>query len=384
MVDAKPQICLSMIVKNEIEVIERCLESVKPFIDCWMISDTGSTDGTQDKIYSVMDGIPGCLIDNPWMDFGTNRTQALQRAYTFSADLAGHGDYDSLYTLVIDADDVLTPLSVTEAHCQLKLDIGQFDCYELKVEDHGISYYRPHLFKSAKPFFYNGILHEYLDCGDPYTKSKLDGLIYTRLGGGHRSSNPDKFKNDAEIFRKALKSEPSNSAKYARYLFYLAQSLKDAGDARGALKAYEKRANTVGWIEETWQAQYEVANMCRHLRYASSTINEAYLKAFELRPCRVEPLYQLANYYRTIDNHALAFVYAKAATGLPKPDDRLFIDESIYNWKVLDEYAISAYYVGYKEESYAANSKLLLEGWRGVPENEKDRIRNNMKFSENR
>ena len=36
-----------MIVKNESKVIERCLTSCLPLIDYWVISDTGSTDGTQ-------------------------------------------------------------------------------------------------------------------------------------------------------------------------------------------------------------------------------------------------------------------------------------------------------------------------------------------------
>jgi len=40
-------ICLVMIVKNEAHVIRRCLESVRPLIDTWLIIDTGSTDGTQ-------------------------------------------------------------------------------------------------------------------------------------------------------------------------------------------------------------------------------------------------------------------------------------------------------------------------------------------------
>ena len=36
----KPKICLNMIVKNESKVIERCLASVKPLIDYWVIFDT--------------------------------------------------------------------------------------------------------------------------------------------------------------------------------------------------------------------------------------------------------------------------------------------------------------------------------------------------------
>ena len=43
-------VCLNMIVKNEAPVIRRCLDSVRPIIDYWVIVDTGSTDGTQDIV----------------------------------------------------------------------------------------------------------------------------------------------------------------------------------------------------------------------------------------------------------------------------------------------------------------------------------------------
>ena len=89
-------VCLSMIVKNEASVITRCLSSVRPIIDYWVIVDTGSTDGTQDAIRSLMMDLPGGLYERPWHDFAHNRNEALDLARP-------HGKY----VLIIDADDVL-------------------------------------------------------------------------------------------------------------------------------------------------------------------------------------------------------------------------------------------------------------------------------------
>ena len=50
MLNSRPSLCLSMIVRNEAPVIRRCLASVLPIIDYWAIVDTGSTDGTQGLI----------------------------------------------------------------------------------------------------------------------------------------------------------------------------------------------------------------------------------------------------------------------------------------------------------------------------------------------
>lgn len=85
-----------MIVRNECRVIERCLDSIKGFIDHWVIVDTGSTDGTQQLIRQCLRDIPGDLIERPWVNFGYNRTEALEFA-------RGKSDY----VFVIDADEVL-------------------------------------------------------------------------------------------------------------------------------------------------------------------------------------------------------------------------------------------------------------------------------------
>src|SRR6187399_3263414 len=90
-VDGRPSVCLTMIVKNETAVVERCLRSVRPFVDCWSIVDTGSTDDTPRLIAAALADLPGELHERPWSDFGHNRTEALALA-------RGRADY----SLVID------------------------------------------------------------------------------------------------------------------------------------------------------------------------------------------------------------------------------------------------------------------------------------------
>src|SRR4051812_2036165 len=82
-----------MIVRDEEAVIARCLESARPFIDAAMIVDTGSTDRTVSLICEAVKDMPGELLERPWVDFGTNRTELLQLA-------RGTADY----LLLLDAD----------------------------------------------------------------------------------------------------------------------------------------------------------------------------------------------------------------------------------------------------------------------------------------
>src|SRR5262245_49942 len=87
-----------MIVRNEAPVIRRCLDSVRPWIDAWCVVDTGSSDGTQALVRQALAGLPGDLVERPWVDFAHNRTEALAAA-------RGRADY----VLVIDADETLEP-----------------------------------------------------------------------------------------------------------------------------------------------------------------------------------------------------------------------------------------------------------------------------------
>src|SRR3954467_13946302 len=90
-------ICLNMIVKNEAPVIGRCLDSVLPFIDRWVIVDTGSTDDTRALVQHHLRSQPGELHERPWKNFGHNRNEAFQLA-------APQADY----LFFIDADERLS------------------------------------------------------------------------------------------------------------------------------------------------------------------------------------------------------------------------------------------------------------------------------------
>src|SRR5207248_1832037 len=89
----RPTLGLAMIVRDEAEVIERCIDSVREHIDYWVICDTGSVDGTQDVLRKALHDIPGELHEGEWVDFGHNRTELMKLA-------RGKADY----LLLLDAD----------------------------------------------------------------------------------------------------------------------------------------------------------------------------------------------------------------------------------------------------------------------------------------
>lgn len=356
----RPRICLNMIVKNETAVIGRCLASVREHIDAWVIVDTGSTDDTKEKIREALKGIPGALHEREWRNFGSNRSEAVALAYESGCD----------YFLFIDADDVLlTPPG-------FRWPALTHHAYELWLNYGAYRYVRQLLVSAKLSWRWVGVLHEYPEATPLATIiGHLDEPQVRASTEGARSSNPHKYERDAELLLQGLVAEPNNT----RYMFYLAQSYRDAGKLEEALAAYERRIAAGGWEEEVWRSMLETARLKERLGRAFAEVHIAYLDVFEKRPTRAEPLADLARILRLRNAFAQAYVYAKHAVSLPQPDDRLFVEADCYVWRARDELAIAAYWTNRFAECKAICDDLLAR--KAVPEGEVARIIANRDFA---
>ncbi|GAB2473375.1 glycosyltransferase family 2 protein [Comamonas humi] len=349
-----------MIVKDESAVIERCLSLVRPYVDSWVIVDTGSSDDTMARIEAAMAGIPGKLHQRPWRDFGHNRSEAAALAYASGAD----------YLLFMDADDSFVP---QPGFAWPALDA---DAYALMLVSEQMQYTRSALVSTRLQWRWVGVLHEYPDSTPPAASTPLlEGLHILSTREGARSRDPDKYKKDAAVLRAALQREPDN----ARYAFYMAQSLRDAGELQQALEAYRQRMAMGGWYEEQWRAALEAARLEERLGSPLAVVQQSYLAAFELRVQRAEPLVDLARVMRGQQRFALAYLYAGQACKLPMPDDRLFVEKAGYHWMRWDELSIAAYYVGEYQESLRLCEQLLANPV--LPESQRARVEANRQFA---
>lgn len=353
----KPTVCLNMIVKNETEVIRRCLSSTKPLIDYWVIVDTGSTDGTQEMIKEFMKDIPGELHERPWKNFSHNRNEALQLA-------KGKADY----VLIIDADDVF------EYPPDFKWPALTLDGYFIQVQDCGTNYERFHLINNHIEWKWQGVLHEGLGSTEAKTYKLLDQIVYHRIGGGARSKDPEKYLKDAQVLEAALKEEPNNS----RYVFYLAQSYMDGQNYPKAIENYQKRIAMGGWRDEIFWSKYKIALMKELLNHDEQEFIAAYEDAFNYAPHRVEPLYGLASYYRRHNRFGEGYRAALKGLHLQTPPTGLFIMEWMFNYGLLFEFSLCAYYEGKYTESLLASYALLAKP--NLPEDIKTCVQNNMKW----
>lgn len=359
--NAPPRICLNMIVKNEAHVVREVLDTVAPYLAYWVIVDTGSQDGTQDVIRSHMAslGIPGELHDRPWRNFGHNRSEAM--------DLArGHGDY----VWVIDADDLVMGT----------LDFSRLDAdvYDVRYgPKSGFTYWRRQLFRDRLPWRYEGVVHEYAECDEPIVSERLDGDYHIesrRLGG--RNLDPQKYARDRDLLVAEVERNPGDS----RSVFYAAQSYYDLGDYASARDWYARRAEMGGWDEEVYCAMFRLGEAMTQLGSPWSDTQDAYLRAWEFRPIRAEPLHAIAYRYRVDQRYHLGHLFAERAASIPFPvEDTLFVGADVYAYRAIDEQAVCASWIGNHAEAVNLARRLLAGN--DLPDEDRTRIASNRDIS---
>ena len=363
----KPTITLCMIVKDETHVIERCLRSAAPFVDRYDITDTGSTDGTPEKIKEIMDelDVPGEVYLSDWKGFGDHAGKVGSRTESFR-----NADDKADYAWVIDADDSLVGELILP-------DDADSDAYSLKIQRGDFVWWRNQIFKTSSRWRYEGILHEYAACDNPEAKvTRLHGnySVEARTEGNRNVgiTATEKYSRDAEVLKKALEDVPDNP----RYQFYLAQSYFDSQQWEKSLEAYQKRVDIGGWPEEVFYSMYRVAILKGIMEHGEMDVIRAFEECYNYKPDRAEPLYQISRIYRSMGKNALAFMHANTGLGIPYPsDDILFIQEEIYKYGLLDEIGATAFYAGKPHMGYAACKKLLEENI--IPDEQRERVRQN-------
>lgn len=362
-------VCWNGIVKNESAVIERCMLSMVGHIDYWVIVDTGSTDGTQDLIRNFMERfrIPGELHQRPWVNFSHNRSEALELA-------EGKADY----VLLCDADMALKVKAV-----DWKDDLNA-DVYLVKQKAHGMLSYRNARLvnarlKGAERIRYWSSTHEYMDSIGDSVLSRVDLNTISMLDFGDGGSKHDKFERDERLLldqitalekldkasEEQLKEAQSSGLLkqkpllYSRSFFYLGRTYFDINRYEEAIEAFQRRVDLGGWQEEVWFSLLTIAECKEQLNASEGEIVDAYLMAYQYRPSRSEPLYQLARRYRIREEYAKSYLFAKQAAVINYPSDKLFVRDDVYAWRVRDELAISAYWAGNYDESIALCDAIL-------------------------
>jgi glycosyltransferase involved in cell wall biosynthesis len=367
-------LALVMIVKDEAANIGRCLATARPYISNWTICDTGSTDGTQDLVRSMLGeppaeplspvhlrdrcsehdicmsdhwgcdwatksgrwrcGLPtilGTFYQDDWQDFGQNRSFALARA---------RGTADWLLLLDADMRVTIDPDFVPDP---------AVEAYMVEMGDpHGFSWRLPLLVRGDLPWVALGRVHAYVGLADrPFSRVNTDAVRIQRAD----SSSPAKTQRQAELLVADHAANPNDP----RTMFYLAQTYRELGRNQEARTLYLRRAEMGGWPEEVYYAAYRAALLAPDW----PTKQIELLAAWEMRPQRLEALCALCRGLNERGQHHAAYALASSPTG--PCGDTLFVHRSVWDWGLKFERSISAWWVGHPEEARILCEELLVD-----------------------
>ena len=217
-------VCLNMIVKDEQDVIARCLRSALPYISSYCIVDTGSTDRTKEIILETLKELPGRVLDFEWTG---NFSEA--RNFAFEAALA----QDPAYLMFMDADELLVIQGV--------MPLLACDAYLIGVHYLGNMENRYWMVRSDFPGRWFGAIHE--DLPSHGSISQVVGTMIVSTPYGARAKNPEKrVQEDLDVLHEMIKKDPGNP----RNWYYLGATYIVAKEYDKAAWAFGERAKMSG------------------------------------------------------------------------------------------------------------------------------------------
>ena len=295
-------VSLCMIVKNEEDVLARCLESAADLVDEIILVDTGSTDRTREIAKRFTDRI----YDFDWAD-----DFAAARNYAFS--LA-----EQEYCMWLDADDVI--LDADRAAFQtLKETLDPavsvvMAKYNTGFDEHGdvtFSYFRERLVKNRTNLRWEGAVHEAI--------TPAGQVVYSEFAVTHRKLRPSDPDRNLRIYEKQLEQgvelEPRQQFYYGRELYYH-QRYEEA------LQVFERFLDEGrGWLENNIDACCHCAYCCECLARPEQAL-AALLRSFSYDRPRAEVCCELGHWFFRRENPSLAAYWYALALTCPRDDSR--------------------------------------------------------------
>ena len=283
-------VCL--IVKDEEQVIERCLACVAAFADEIIVADSGSTDGTVDIARKFTQKV----FSFKWQDdFAAARNFAIEKAT---------GDF----IMWIDADDIITEENCKKIANLLKGE-PNFDMVFLPYavafdgDTPTFVYYRERIFRRSMNFRFKGSVHEAIE--------PAGRIIYSDAAVYHKKEKPPELLRNLRIYQKQI---ACGICLDEREKFYYGRELLFNKMYRESIAVLEDFINGNGWIENKIEA-------CVNLYQAYMGVNDeeralsALLKSFIYAPPRSEACCILGEkFMRENDVNSAIYWYQLAIT----------------------------------------------------------------------
>ena len=331
-------VSLCMIVKNEEEVLARCLDSVRGLVEEVIVVDTGSTDSTKEIAARYTDKV----FDFPWAD-----DFSAARNFSFAQATCG-------YCMWLDADDVLEP-GARAAFLREKESLGPgvdvvMMPYHTGFDESGrptFVYYRERIVKNHRGMAWKGPVHEVIETRGP--------IAYWEAAVTHRKLRPSDPGRNLRIFRGLLEKggslDPRQQFYYGRELYYH----QEYGQSLSVLEAFLEGGQ--GWVENNIDAS-------RHRAYCLYALGRerealgALFQSFCYGLPRAEACCDIGKHFFDRQDWRQAAYWYTLALGCERQDGRGgFVSPDAYGYIPYLQLCVCSSRLGDEESARAYNEK---------------------------
>jgi glycosyltransferase involved in cell wall biosynthesis len=306
------RLSLAMIVRDEQEVLARCLKSVSGIFDEIIIVDTGSGDRTKEIARRFTDKV----YDFVWCD-------DFSRARNFAFGKAT-GDF----IMWLDADDIITPENAKRLKALLN---GKCDWdilymkYNAGFDEAGkptFSYYRERIVRRSINPVWAEPVHEVIIAAGR--------TLYSNIAVEHRKVKQNPAGRNLKIMERVLAGGGTLSP---RLTYYYARELMFNGRAGGAIAVFEKFFTMPGaWIENKIGACFDLADCYMGQNNPDRALQTLFRSFALVAPraeicCKIGEIFFNRAQYETAEYWYLSALKAK----LPKNNSG-FIQADYYNF----------------------------------------------------
>lgn len=330
-------ISLCMIVKNEEDVLARCLSSVRGVADEIIIVDTGSTDRTKE----IAVKFNAVIYDFEWIDdFAAARNFAFDKAtkdyimWLDADDFLKESDrlkwIDLKRTLPPETDSVMM-------HYHLTFDQNGQPVFSLK---------RNRLVRRSRRFRWIGAVHEYLDV--------RGHIIHSDIAVTHGKVKAVTDRN-LQIYRRRISCGEKFSP---RDLYYFANELKDHSFYEEATAYYDRfLATRQGWVEDQIAACLKQAD-CYHAMYDRDLQLRSLFRSLEYDLPRAECCCRIGALFMEEERYKQACYWFERATELGDPPQHGgMIEHTAWTWLPWLQLCVCYDKQGQPEKAYACNER---------------------------
>lgn len=331
----KASLSLCMIVKDEGKTLERCLNSVKSFINEIIIVDTGSKDNTVE----IAKKFNAKIYKFKWIDdFSAARNFAFSKA-------------TSDYIMWLDGDDFINEDDIKKIESLLSNMDSSYDYisaeYILARNSEGkvsTSLRRNRIVKRQSAFLWVGNVHEYL-------------AVYGKGLEGNFSIEHGKVKEYTDRNLQIFKTMEKNNKKFTpRDIYYYANELFDNGYYKESINQYNKFIDTKeGWIEDIKGAYLKIIRALNLINEKDKIVDVAF-ESLKIDTPTAEIACSLGEYYFEKENYnQAAFWYRVALDSRPSSLNMSLTNSDYYTWIPSLQLTVCYYNLGNLKCSYFFN-----------------------------